>query len=325
MDGQISGTNEALENKEEVDPWIAAFAALEQKGEEPAEEPPAAGGDSGIGSGADAQEAGEPADGVEGGNGAQDEGAAGGLGAPAGIDRVENEGGIASLFGEPGIDIEQYRTDTTERVRDKAITDIAQEFIKRGYKHSNGALGVTINDPEICKRDDGGVPHYYNPDTGMEFRGDNPRRQATEWCEDYNNELARMFNNACAEYEAHLMKQEAPKLAVMEFRPKYEKLDPIRQGMFDNIIQDFEIRENGELIGYSCNLDKALASVDRQVAMIQQYAKAHQPAAPAAPEPKGPAVDMPTSGGGQQQQETPRSLEEAMLRIQEQKLAELNK
>lgn len=326
MDAQISGTNENLEHKEEVDPWVAAFAALEQKGEEPAEEPAATGGDSGVGSGAGAEEAGKPADGADDGDGGADEGTPGGLGAPAGDDAGEDIGGIASLFGESDIDIEQYRADTSERVRNQSIEDVTQEFIKRGYRNTNGMLGATISDPDICKRDEDGVPHYYNPDTGMEFRGDNPRRQANEWCEDYNKEFARIFNNACAEYEAYLMKQETPKLAVLEFKPKYEKLDPIRRGMFDNVIEDYEVKDsNGVLIGYSCDLDKALALVDRQISMIQKYAKEHQPADPVKPEPKGPALDMPAGGGTGQQQEAPRSLEEAMLRIQEQQLAKLKK
>lgn len=196
--------------------------------------------------------------------------------------------------------------------------------MKRGVRNRNGVLGATIEDPDICKRDADGVPHFFNPETGREFTGDNPRRQTQEWIDDYNKELARVFNNACQKYEEHLMQEESPKLKVMEFAPKYEKLDDIRRGMFENVIEDYEIKDkSGKVIGYSCDLDKALALVDRQVAMIQSYAKQHKPQQQAAP--TGPALDMKTSSGAVagSSNEPPKSLEEAMLRIQEQQLAKM--
>lgn len=218
-------------------------------------------------------------------------------------------------------DFGKYKTNLEEQVRDRAIKEIAAEFVKRGVRNRNGVLGASMDDKDVCKRDDDGVPHFYNPETGQEFRGDNPRRQAQEWVDDYNKELRRVFNEACENYEKHLMEQEGPKLKVIEFAPKYEKLDDIRRGMFDNVIQDYEIQDkDGKVIGYSCDLDKALALVDRQIAMIQDYAKAHRQEPK--PQPTGPALDMKTSSGAMaSNDEPPKSLEEAMLRIQERELA----
>lgn len=323
---ETSGTNEAFENQDQTDPWAAAFAALEQTSTEGAESDTEGTGDNGSGGDAAAVD-GQDSSSVVAGNGDVDEDGSGGLDTPAPTDTGEQYGKLESLFGESDIDVEKYQADTNERLREQAINDIAAEFIKRGFRNTNGALGATINDEDICKRDSNDVPHYYNPDTGMEFRGDNPRRQANEWCEDYNKELARMFNNACAEYEAHLMKQEEPRVAVLKFKDTYRKLDPIRRGMFDNVIEDFEIKDsNGSVIGYSCDFDKALALVNRQVDMIQSFAKQRQQSQQQPdPEPRGPVVDMPASGGTAQQQEAPKSLAEAMLRLQEQQLSNLNK
>ena len=174
---------------------------------------------------------------------------------------------------------------------------MAKAFIDRGIRHTNGKLGASLNDKDICKRDEDGVPRFYNPDTGREFTGDNPRRQAQEWVDDYNRELADAFNKACQNYEDKLMEAEEPRVRVLEFASTYDGLDPIRRSMFDNIVEDYEIRDgNGEIIGYSCDLDKALAVVNRQVAAIQSYSKAHAPAA-GEQAASGPALDMKSSNG----------------------------
>jgi len=209
---------------------------------------------------------------------------------------------------------------------------MAQEFAKRGVMNQNGRLGATLDDPSICKRDSDGVPHFYNPETGQEFRGDNPRRQAQEWADDYNRELARAFNNACEEYEKHLRQEAEPKLAVMKFKSKYDKLDDIRKGMFDNVIEDYEVKDsNGDVIGYSCDLDKALALVDKQISMIQNYAKAHAPQQEQQDQQvqqnTGPALDMKTSSGAVNGGESApiNSLAAAMERLQDEQLEKLRK
>lgn len=205
-------------------------------------------------------------------------------------------------------------------IRDRAIDDVAREFIKRGIRNRDGRLGASIDDPDIMKRDSDGVPVFYNPETGREFTGDNPRRQAQEWVDDYNRELADAFNGACERYEAALVQREAPMMAVLEFAPKYEALDPIRQGMLENLIEDYEVEDDdGNLVGYSVDLDKALAIVDRQVAMIQGYARerASSSATPSQTQ-TGPALDMRNSVGAvQAERRAPQSLAEAMEALQD--------
>lgn len=166
------------------------------------------------------------------------------------------------------------------------------------------------------KRDEDGVPRFYNPDTGREFTGDNPRRQANEWCDDYNRELAQIYNRACQERINTIMKDSEPQLRVIEFADTYNNLDPIRQAMFDSIVEDYEVTgSNGKVIGYSCDLDKALAAVERQVAKIQAHARTNQTSQTEKPKPSGPALDMKNSansGSGQTDQAKPKSLAEAM-------------
>lgn len=167
-------------------------------------------------------------------------------------------------------------------------------MIKRGIRNTNGKLGATIDDEDICKRDSDGIPRFFNPDTGREFTGDNPRRQAQEWVEDYNKELAEVFDKVCNDVASKMMEEEAVSLQVIEFASKYDALDPVRRGMLESIIEDYEVTDDkGDLVGYSIDLDKALAIVERQVGMIRGYASQHA----SKPESTSPALDMPSHAG----------------------------
>ena len=330
----IQEQNETQDNQTEIDSWEAAFAALEPKSEETAET------DSDNGNGnpdGDTSNAGdkEVSNEDEDKHSEPDETSAGGLDSDTGDKNEESGNAFSNYFGITEQDIEQHQSKFNERIRNQAINEIAAEFMKRDeVRKNNGSLGASINDPDICQRDEDGVPRFYNPDTGREFTGDNPRRQAQEWVDDYNRELARIFNSACAKYEEHLSEQGKPEMAVLKFARTYENLDPIRRGMLDNILEDYEIKDSANnVIGYSCDLDKALAVVDRQINMIQSYAKNHnenksaQNESQIADNKKGPALDMKTSSGAipSGDRPEPKSLAEAMERIQDEQLSKLKK
>lgn len=320
MDGQTETTPTDQNSQVDIDPWAAAFAALDKKNQGDSEADSSTsnpGTDGGSGSidtaaqgepqqtngseGAVTMQGSEGNDGTaaagesEAGDSLSDQDPAGGLGDTTGADSQQGGESSGDMFGITEEYISEYKDGLVEEVRDRAVGDMAQEFIKRGIRHTNGKLGATIEDKDICKRDEDGVPHFYNPDTGKEFTGENPRRQAQEWCDDYNKELATAFNQACENYSEKLMEQEQPQIAVLEFAPKYEQLDPIRKKMFDSIVEDYEIKDDNGVIGYSCDLNKALNAVERQVEAIQGYAKEH--AAQQKPAPTGPALDMKNSSG----------------------------
>ena len=327
MDEQpLSGTTENLENKVDDNPWVAAFAALEQKNA-PATQ---AASDTANDTSAAPEQPGGAAvpNTAETGDNATSTDSIGGLDSSDRGYQSESSTAFADMQGVTAERIAQYEKEINEQIREQAIRDIAQEFIKRGIRNNNGRIGATIEDADICKRDADGVPHFYNPETGQEFRGDNPRRQALEWCEDYNKEVARAFNIACEKYEAHLKNEAAPSIAVMKFKEKYDKLDDIRKGMFDNYIEDYVIKnDQGKIIGYDCDLDKVLALVERQISTIQAYAKSRQPQTTAPqPQNRGPVLDMKTSSGAVASGDKPvTSLEEAMLRLQNEQLAKLKR
>lgn len=279
-----------VENQEETDPWAAAFAALEQaaggSNDASGEQLPA-GPDGGEGQPADTEPGtvegtdstverpdtdeqlpdvpnpGEPGPGTDGGNQitpAQQD--------PAEVDEV----------------IKEYQG----QARQAAIDTVVEAYKKQGVRCTpDGKLGASLNDPDIAKKDADGTIRYYNPETGREFTGPNPRKDAREWCDEYNKELADQFNAACAKVEQQKMKEYEPAINVLKFAPKYDALDDMRRGLLDDILEDYEIKDkDGSLIGYSCDLDAALRAVERQVARIKSYT-------PAEPKPAtGPEVDM---------------------------------
>ena len=185
----------------------------------------------------------------------------------------------------------------------------------------DGKLGASINDPDIYTKDEDGVPTYINPETGRPFTGDNPRAQAKQWVDDYNKELEQAFNKIAEQRVAELKKEKEPVIRTLKFAKTYEGLNDVQRDMLDSIIEDYEVKDkDGNAIGYSCDLDKALAQVNRQIAKIQARGQSMRAAEPK-PEPTSPAVDMPQSTtSGENKPPEFKSLADAMAWQQDQLL-----
>lgn len=333
MAGQIDDQMASVQD----DPWAAAFAAINkedaQTGEEATDTGEQPNGDTVVPEGTNGStdttnDASESISGTEDNTGGSDN--------LDGEEVASPESDYRSLSGSEDDttwsqeDINNFRNDIQASAEDQAINAVAQDFIKRGARHRNGMLGARPDDPDILKRDEDGVPHWYNPDTGREFTGDDPRRQAKNWCDAYNDELAQLFNQECQRQINQIVKESEPQIAVLEFAQTYENLDPIRQTMLDTLIEDYEIKDNnGNAIGYSIDLNKALAAVNRQVRMIQEHYRgqqANQPESNPQTKSSGPALDIKSNASKTQQNAAaPKSLAEAMEAIQKQQLEKLNK
>jgi len=307
-----------------ADPWAVAFAALDkEEAEGAAEAAPKQGSGDEAAQGADA---GANPDEPHESHQAGPDGGDGGVDLDAGNDDVQDAEGDRDVFGISQEELDSYRSAAIEEVTNQAINDVARAYINKGARHHNGVLGATIDDKDICKRDDDGVPHFYNPDTGREFTGDNPRRQAQEWVDDYNRSLAQAFNNTCEGYSKKLMEEREPQFKTLEFSSTYDGLDPVRQIMFDQIIEGHEVYDSdGDLVGYDCDLNFALQKVNNTVRHMQEHFKAHQTQTPAAAaQDAGPALDMRSSAGSSSDK-PPRfnSIAEAMEWQQDQLIAKM--
>ena len=334
------------ENAAPADPWAAAFAALEQNNKKDPEGDATAGSDNSasggdqeqpggqgegtqpVSSGAAQSDQGSAASSDDQGSSASPENADGGPGADSGLDPGEDQSPAgAESFGFTEAELEDYRTAVADDIADRAIQYVNKAFIDQGVLNHDGIVGATIDNPKICRRDRDGVPHFFNPETGREFTGDNPRAQAQAYVDSYNRDLETKFNQACSQYSNQLAEQESPELAVLEFAPKYEKLDPIRQSMFDAIIEPYETKnDQGQVIGYNVDLDAALETVDKLVSVIQSHAPKPETVNGTVVEESRPALDMKNSVAvAQQQQGAPKSVEDALLMIQNKMLEDAKK
>lgn len=300
---------EKLENQEEVDPWLKAFEALEKpaaEGTEPGEPEEDAGADGGQ---EQPDDTGAGADGVPGDQLERHD-------SPDGLDNPEDGNQVDPTPGEVAPDVDEAIKEYQGQARQAAIDTVVEAYKKQGVRCTpDGKLGASLSDPDICKKDADGTIRYYNPENGREFTGPNPRRDAQDYCDQYNRELAEQFNKACAKVEQQKMQEYDPAIRVLKFAPKYDALDDMTRGMLDDLIEDYEVKDSdGNLIGYSCDLDAALKTVQKQMARFKDYTK---------PEPKpatGPEEDMKKgSAKGNSDPEkhfVPKSLEEAMEYIQ---------
>lgn len=323
----MNGIDEKLDAKKDeapaIDSWEAAFAALEQRNKKEPEETPANrdgqpdAGESGQAEGTGGSDA-EPM--VEGqSDDAQLDGTdAGGSGAADGA-----AGETVSEFDYSAEEVNETISSIESSIEDQAVSDVANAMKASGKIRvtRDGKLGASINDPDIYTKDEDGVPTYINPETGRPFTGDNPRAQAKQWVDDYNAELEQAFNKIAKQRIDELKKENEPIVRTLKFAETYKKLNDVQRDMLDSLIEDYEVKdEEGNAIGYSCDLDKALAQVNRQIAKLTERGKALHPKQEK-PAPTEPALDMPQSTGSSENKPPQfKSLAEAMSWSQDQML-----
>ena len=323
----MNGIDEKLDAKKDeapaIDSWEAAFAALEQRNKKEPEETPAD---------RDGQpDAGEPGQ-AEDTSGSDAEPMAQGQSDDAQLDGTDT-GGSSAVDGAAGETVSEFDYSAEEvnetissiesSIEDQAVSDVANAMKASGKIRvtRDGKLGASINDPDIYTKDEDGVPTYINPETGRPFTVDNPRAQAKQWVDDYNAELEQAFNKIAKQRIDELKKENEPIVRTLKFAETYKKLNDVQRDMLDSLIEDYEVRdEDGNAIGYSCDLDKALAQVNRQISKLTERGKAlhHKQEKPA---PTEPALDMPQSTGSSENKPPQfKSLAEAMAWSQDQQL-----
>lgn len=323
----MNGIDEKLDAKKDeasaIDSWEAAFAALEQRNKKEPEETPADrdgqpdAGESGQAEGTSGSDA-EPVAESQSDDAQLDGTDTGGSGAADGT-----AGETVSEFDYSAEEVNETISSIESSIEDQAISDVANAMKASGKIRvtRDGKLGASINDPDIYTKDEDGVPTYINPETGRPFTGDNPRAQAKQWVDDYNAELEQAFNKIAKQRIDELKKEKEPIVRTLKFAETYKKLNDVQRDMLDSLIEDYEVKdEDGNAIGYSCDLDKALAQVNRQISKLTERGKALHPKQEK-PAPTEPALDMPQSTGSSENKPPQfKSLAEAMSWSQDQML-----
>lgn len=323
MDGIAENLDAKKDEAPAIDSWEAAFAALEQRNKKESEETPA---------NRDGQPDAEGSGETEGTSGSDAEPVAEGQSDDAQLDG-SNAGGSSAADGATGETVSEFDYSAEEvtetissiesSIEDQAVSDVANAMKASGKIRvtRDGKLGASINDPDIYTKDEDGVPTYINPETGRPFTGDNPRAQAKQWVDDYNAELEQAFNKIAKQRIDELKKEKEPIVRTLKFAETYKKLNDVQRDMLDSLIEDYEVKdEDGNAIGYSCDLDKALAQVNRQISKLTERGKALHPKQEK-PAPTEPALDMPQSTGSSENKPPQfKNLAEAMSWSQDQML-----
>lgn len=207
---------------------------------------------------ADALEAEEPGD----DSGPDDEGAdeggneTGENAEPADDDGYDDGGGSSDGAEEPEYPrdyqgaINQVATEITRAARQQA----AKEFSDNGIRH------FTMRD--LYRRDDSGNVTFVNPDDRS--RPFSSRMEAQQWIDSMNKEIDSEMRKRSIEISKDIQKAAAPALRLLRFAPTYDAMPDATKRMFDDLIEDYEVKNGkGQVVGYSCDLDRMAAKAER--------------------------------------------------------------
>lgn len=202
----------------------------------------------------EAEGAGVPEDEEPGDDSGEDEAEEGPV--PVDDDGYDDGGGSPDGAEEPEYPrdyqgaINQVATEITRAARQQA----AKEFSDNGIRH------FTMRD--LYRRDDSGNVTFVNPDDRS--RPFSSRMEAQQWIDSMNKEIDSEMRKRSIEISKDIQKAAAPALRLLKFAPTYDAMPDATKRMFDDLIEDYEVKNGkGQVVGYSCDLDRMAAKAER--------------------------------------------------------------
>lgn len=186
------------------------------------------------------------------------------------------------------------------------------------------------------KDEQSGRVRFRNPDVSDERDPDayfKTRKEADDWVRSMNTQIGQQFQMEVRRKYAEMYREETPRFQLMQFAPVYNSLDEVTKGVLEDIVEDYAIVRNNEVVGFNCDLGKALAQAQRIVGRLPRQQQQQQPEQQqqqqqkqAGQQASEPAMDMQSSGGsGTGNNREPRDINEAMAMLNEQKKEARNK
>lgn len=226
---------------------------------------------------------------------------------------VDDDRGSSALPGE--IDYAAVKRGLIENLNKSAIAKAAKEFRDANIRE------FQMND--LYERTSDGRVIYHNPDDPN--RPFSSRMEAQSWIDSFNGQVRNELKRRALEIRNEDVDSILPSLRLMDFAPSYDAMDDAVREMFDDLIEGYEVLDsNGNVIGYNCDLDKMASKAER---MASRFSKAKpskrrtKTTKTANEETRQPSLDMRShgSGGNGKMKREPQTLEEAMLRLRQQK------
>jgi len=253
----------------------------------------------------DSQGAGEAVQGADGAAEPSDAGS----GEPGYDEDGEADDGVGGpSAGAEDLDDVDYRGSLSDEIGKAAVKSAALQFQQMNITK------YTVND--LIQRDErNGTVTFVNPDDPR--RPFSSRAEAQGWCESVNKDIDREFRKLANSERARLARQYKPAMDLLEFAPKFNRMGEEKRELLAELIDPYAVTDpKGNVIGYSCNLEKMSAQADKILGRFEsrQAKRAKQQQA------SEPALDTPSGGSGSDQAAPPgepRTLAEAMQRLNE--------
>ena len=253
---------------------------------------------------------------VEGGDGADDEGAGDGDLADEEGDLAADDGGYEA-DGGPAVypDATRYQASQqaiVDQLNRQAVAQARRQFQKDGIRE------FTMDD--VYERTQDGRVIYRNPDDPN--RPFASRMEAQQWIDSFNKQVNEALIKTATEIRDKNARAAMPALRLLQFAPVYDVMDPNIREVFDDLISDYEIKNRaGKVIGYSCDLEKMAMKASRLASKYNSSPKKGGGSGKikkSGPQ-KSPALDARTHGtaAGSKGDREPQTLEEAMMRLKE--------
>ena len=226
---------------------------------------------------------------------------------------VNDDRGSSALPGE--IDYAAVKRGLIENLNKSAIAKAAKEFRNANIRE--------FQMKDLYERTSDGRVIYHNPDDPN--RPFSSRMEAQSWIDSFNGQVRNELKRRALEIRNEDADSILPSLRLMDFAPSYDAMDDAVREMFDDLIEGYEVLDsNGNVIGYNCDLDKMASKAER---MASRFSKAKpskrrtKTTKPANEGTRQPSLDMRShgSGGNGKMKREPQTLEEAMLRLRQQK------
>lgn len=179
----------------------------------------------------------------------------------------------------------------------------------------NGIEPWTI-DKLYSKDENSGRVEFKNPDDPQHPFAS--RAEAQSWVDAMNSQIKSAFQQRIEAHGREFAKEEKPKVELIRFLPKYQKLDKVTREVFDGVVDQFKIVKDGNVVGFGCDLDAALKQTEAVIGNLTKITRSQaQTQTETPPAAEAPALDM-KSGGGSGVSKEPATLAEALKMTYEQ-------
>ena len=197
----------------------------------------------------------------------------------------------------------------------RSVNDNSMQMARRKFEE-DGIRQFSMKD--IAERRDGRIIYHNSDDPNRPFEN---RMQAQEWIDSMNKQINDELLSTAREINGRALKAVSPTVRMLQFAPTYDAMDRQTQDIFDDLIEEFEVKnQRGEVIGYQCNLD----AMARRAAKLAQRYGTKQPSGSRKgsgrpKKQKVPATDMRSHGtvAGSGGKEEPKTIEDAMRLLHE--------